>query len=214
MELKRKQIQIPITNYVCSDCGENFWDKEKVCEHFLKVHKKKIAFPDTKKTENLPGPSQVAQQNNLQTVGKKCELPIPKLLNLDFHKKICDGPKDYDGFERSARKLINEHYSRYPSQFPDKLGCGLCGHKFTQKMNLERHILTMHYNFKMHPCLKCSKLFTSKQILDRHFKTVHHNFKEHPCQKCTKRFTSKQIMDRHFKTVHKGDGLPVHLPTS
>ena len=52
-----------ITNYVCSDCGAKFRDKEEICEHALKVHKKKIVFP-----ENITGPSQVFQQNNLQTV--------------------------------------------------------------------------------------------------------------------------------------------------
>ena len=195
-EHERKQMQIPtpnihqnetkqiITHYVCSDCGAKFRDKEKICEHALKVHKKKIVLPETKKTENLTGPSQVIFPC------EKCYLPI-LTQNLDFHKKTCDGPKDYC-FEGSRRNLINKHYSRYPPQDPD--GCGECGHKFTQKSDLKRHILKVHYNFKKYPCLKRSKQFTSKQILECHLKICgksnesehsHQNHDKLGCGECT-----------------------------
>ena len=90
-----KQI---ITDFNCSDCEAKFRDKEKLCEHFLKVHKKKTVFPETKalpetkKTENLTGPSQVIQLCNIPILNQK----------LDFHKKTCDDAKDF---------LIEEHYS-------------------------------------------------------------------------------------------------------
>ena len=194
-----KQI---ITNYLCSDCGTEFRDKEKVCEHFIKVHKKKIVFPDTQKTENLAGPSQVSQQNNLQTVCEQCDLPTLK-QNLEFHKKTCDGQKDYV-FERLGRNLIDLHYSKYPSQYPDKLCCGECGRNFTQRMDLERHILTVHYNIKEYPCLICAKLFTSKQILKRHFKTVHEGIKPFNCNICEYKTTNNSKFNRPFKSVHEG----------
>ena len=151
-----KQI---IKNY---DSGAKFRDKEEICEHALKIHKKKIVYPEIKKTENLTGPSQVI------LLCEKCYLPI-LTQNLDIHKDTCDGPKDYC-FEGSRRNLINKHCSRYPPQDPNKLGCGECGKKFTLKSNLFRHILAVHYNFKKYPCLKCPKLFTSKHILECHLK--------------------------------------------
>ena len=165
--IQQNENEQTITNYGCSDCGAKFCDKEKVSEHFSKVHKKNVVFLDKKETEDLAGPSQASQQNNMLAVCEKCDLPILN-ENLDFHKNTCDGPKDY-GFESSARNLIDEHYSRFPPQYPDKLGCGECSHKFTQKRNLDRHISTVHYNFKMYSCLKCPKLFNSKQILERHY---------------------------------------------
>ena len=86
--IQQNETEQIIENYECSDCGAKFRDKEKVCEHFLKVHKKKIVFLDT---QNLAGPSQVSQRNNWHTNCEKCDLPI---LNesLEFHKKQCVGP--------------------------------------------------------------------------------------------------------------------------
>ena len=67
--MQQNETKKIITDYNCSDCGAKFRDKEKLCEHFLKVHKKKIVFPETKalpetkKTENLTGPSVVVWAN-------------------------------------------------------------------------------------------------------------------------------------------------------
>ena len=186
-EHKRKQMQTPtpniqenetkqiISDYTCKYCNKRFDTSRGLLTH----------------------------KNTCNTICEKCDLPI-LTQNSDFHQKRCDGSKDYD-FDTTTMNLIEEHCSRYPCQFPDKNGCGKCGEKFTQKRNLEIHILTVHYiNFKMYPCLKCSKLFTSKQILERHVKTVHKEEMFQDCPNCKMLF-SPQALGKHLKNCVKSN---------
>lgn len=46
-----------------------------------------------------------------------------------------------------------------------------CGHSYSSKYNLVRHINTMHLNIKKYFCQLCSKRFSSKQALTVHVKS-------------------------------------------
>jgi hypothetical protein len=112
--MQQNETKKIITDYNCSDCEAKFRDKEKLCEHFLKVHKKKIIFSETKKTDNLTGPSQVIQLCNLPILNQK----------LDFYKKT------FDDF------LIEENYS---SHYSTMLFCPKCVFQFDSREQFEQH---------------------------------------------------------------------------
>ena len=66
--------------------------------------------------------------------------------------------------------------------------CESCGKSFSQKMNLKRHIHTVHEGHKDYKCESCGKSFSGAQYLKKHIHTIHEGNKDNKCESCGKFF--------------------------
>ena len=63
-----------------------------------------------------------------------------------------------------------------------------CFKAFGQKINLKRHMNTVHLKLKLHKCGECGKSFSEAGNLKRHNQTVHDGIKDYKCESCGKSF--------------------------
>jgi KRAB domain-containing zinc finger protein len=94
-------------------------------------------------------------------------------------------------------------------QDPKKFVCEICGRKFHQKINLQRHMLT-HTDpatSRNHECIHCGKKYSRDIYLDRHVKENHYPEglakPRHHCQYCEKSFTKPCLLRIHERTHTK-----------
>jgi KRAB domain-containing zinc finger protein len=98
--------------------------------------------------------------------------------------------------------------------------CTACDKRFTQKVNLTRHIQRIHSNSTTtenpglrrrgrpaqqqtsFPCLECGKLYSRKTSLKLHEK-IHLGIKDYACHYCDKAFRIKAHMVKHVRTHEK-----------
>ncbi|XP_018394258.1 PREDICTED: zinc finger protein 91 [Cyphomyrmex costatus] len=92
--------------------------------------------------------------------------------------------------------------------------CGHCGIRFSQKCNLQRHVVAKHCNEKRHKsnkhlhtggvsykCGTCNKEFKNKSALSRR-ERIHNGEKPFECEHCRIRFSQKGNLRRHIVTKH------------
>ncbi|XP_044740564.1 gastrula zinc finger protein XlCGF8.2DB-like [Chrysoperla carnea] len=120
-----------------------------------------------------------------------------------FQCKVCE--KQF-----STKRELRVHNLLHTEQFR----CTWCGHVFVARGKLERHIRT-HTGERPYVCVKCDKAFSDKRNLDAHILTLHDNtdstnlslsMKKKPfeCTKCHKTFRSKSHLNEHLQ-VHTMD---------
>lgn len=81
--------------------------------------------------------------------------------------------------------------------------CYICGHKFSQKADLTKHISAVHLKMRPFQCSLCFKRFSEKGNLRKHTKSVHENRRPFSCGVCGSAFGFKDGLTRHLKLVHR-----------
>ena len=59
-----------------------------------------------------------------------------------------------------------------------KFQCQRCPKKFSQRSNIESHMLTVHEGLKEHQCDQCVKTYAYKRDLKNHIMIVHEGSKD------------------------------------
>ena len=72
------------------------------------------------------------------------------------------------------------------------------------KVNLKRHIRTVHEKQKDFCCEECGHAFSKKLALKAHLAKVHSIGTTYDCQECGKKFGKKTTLNLHVETVHRG----------
>lgn len=118
-----------------------------------------------------------------------------QLLEPDFVKvEVQSDDEEQVSYKVTKKKRPKEKY--------DNLLCPICGKIFSQKPNLQKHIVTVHEGLKDFKCDECGKCFGQKGTLKLHKKTTHDMNKEFVCEICARGFAYKQTLLFHVKTVH------------
>lgn len=77
--------------------------------------------------------------------------------------------------------------------------------KTFSKMNLKRHLSTIHLRIKAFGCVLCpEKRYTSKITLDQHMITKHNQATEFVC-KCFRKFPTMSFLRSHMKSTCAGN---------
>ena len=82
------------------------------------------------------------------------------------------------------------------------LKCPECPECFAKKLELKRHINSVHDRKKTFKCSICDYIFTKKVELNRHVKKKHEGKKPFNCSICNNTFAKKAELKRHINSVH------------
>ena len=86
--------------------------------------------------------------------------------------------------------------------------CGHCLTYFSNKTNLQRHILINCPKGpqieKFHPKFFCKICDKKVQNLKEHKETVHEGIKSFKCDICKGKFSTKQSLEKHILGIHEG----------
>ena len=77
--------------------------------------------------------------------------------------------------EKELRKVVYEIV--LDDKGLKKFQCHKCPKKFSQRSNIESHMLTVHEGLKEHECDKCVKTYAYKRDLKNHILIVHEDSK-------------------------------------
>ena len=73
------------------------------------------------------------------------------------------------------------------------------------KVNLKRHIRTVHDKQKDHKCDLCGKEYFAKKRLNEHIKRDHDKIRDEKCNQCGKFFYTKELLKSHVRNIHSKD---------
>lgn len=126
---------------------------------------------------------------------------FPELLS---HQLLCHGcGKSYQKACELKRhiKLAHEDKTKREIYFY----CDQCDFKTFSKMNIKRHLMTIHLGIRAFSCKLCpDKKYTSKITLDQHMITKHNQETEFVCQCCKRKFPTMSFLRSHLKSACSG----------
>lgn len=156
---KPKKEPVQITSFKCYLCNEIFFLRKLKYEHLEQVHSS-----DEFKCKICKHKSQTARgiDNHLMLHEN------PELLSHMCH--ICS--KNYQKACELRRHIKLSHSDK--SARVSKFFCDFCDFRTFSKMNVKRHLRTIHLKIKAFQCQFCpDKKYTSKVTLDQHMITKH-----------------------------------------
>lgn len=123
--------------------------------------------------------------------------PVNEDASMDLEALKCLQCGKYFSKKVSLIKHMNLHRGTY--------SCEVCGKCFSTKRSLEIHIDNHEgrkVNTAM--CNVCDKAFYDASSLNKHVKTVHMDYKPFPCTMCDRRFSENKTLVEHLR-VHTGE---------
>lgn len=123
-----------------------------------------------------------------------------------------------------AKWFKPRHYNEHVRNIhlDEKCVCTICGQKYSNTANLQRHIL-IHTKEKPYTCKLCDAAFNQSTILKLHVSRVHMGIKApskrklpdgtirprktrkpHPCELCDYTFVHTTSLEKHVSLVHMG----------
>ena len=134
------------------------------------------------------------------------EIPNEKYTELKVEQETNTSD---DKSNNSARSVRLRDHSLFQNSSERRFTCGQCGNKFTQKVDMKRHIQSVHEGIR-YSCNQCDLQFTRQGSLNLHIKTIHEGLK-FPCNQCDQQFTQKGSVETHIKSIHKKSDHAVDL---
>lgn len=108
-----------------------------------------------------------------------------------FHCQFC--PKVF-----SSRGPLNVHHRTHTGERPH--ACQFCGMRFTQKISVQKHIMSKHIVEPQFKCKMCGKAFKAKYSLTLHEQL--HTTLPVACEVCGKAFGHKSALKKHMAYMH------------
>ena len=187
--------------YECRICGKKFSQRMNRINHeFLHTKTKDYECHICEKKFALKCYLKIHVQRHLNALNNPETKRRKRKLCKDFKCSQCN--KTY-----TSIKYLQAHEKYH--QDPKKFVCEICGRKFHQKINLQRHMLT-HTDpatSRNHECIHCGKKYSRDIYLDRHVKENHTPEglakPRHHCQYCEKSFTKPCLLRIHERTHTK-----------
>ncbi|XP_022832978.1 uncharacterized protein LOC111360897 isoform X3 [Spodoptera litura] len=150
----------------CEQCGELQRSMISYAYHFRRMHPEKVRT----KYPTMKTPCMCEQ----------CGQIFANNICLEYHKWVHTGVK--------------------------KFQCDLCKKKFTQKPSLLYHMKT--HTGVTYECSVCGKRFTNPNNRNRHVKSVHIGARPYKCHICNKSFSTSGGLKGHVEHVHRNVPWP------
>jgi uncharacterized Zn-finger protein len=100
---------------------------------------------------------------------------------------------------------MNMHGKRIHDKNIEKFPCPHCMKLFT-KMNMKRHIQTVHTIDRSFKCETCVKSFKTKMALQRHNRS-HNDTRDFLCEFCGTAFKRSSTKNKHIKNMHDNNNI-------
>ena len=154
-----------------------------------------------------------------------CALQFDKKVVFDLHISLVhETAKSESGEALSAIEenqdfvLASEAIQKISCKTSAPFPCESCDKNFTLKINLKRHIKSIHEENRSFKCTVCEKTFKQKSNLKIHFSSVHEKKKVIISTPTVKKLREKKSCNWVFengivcrKTFHKTCNLKVHM---
>lgn len=178
------------SHFKCYLCNMNFKYRKEKYEHLEIVHtddelKCKLCKHKSQTAKGLDNHVMIhANPELLSHMCHVCSKNYQKNCELRRHIKLAHGDK-------SKRKI--------------NFFCDNCEFKTFNKMNMKRHLNTIHLKIKAFVCQFCpEKKYTSKITLDQHMITKHGQETTFVCQCCQRKFPTMSFLRSHMKSTCSG----------
>lgn len=173
--------------FLCVECGKSFSLKGGMMRHIQRMHWK-------------------YRPHKCQRCSKSfIEVSDLKMHCLLMHKTTDDLDQVlHDSANQESKEHINSTAKSEQKQ------CSLCEKSFRSRRYLKRHIVRAHSGRKGYPCDICGHTFTEKGSMLRHIQVVHNKQGSsgcHPCEKCGKSFKERGTLNRHNLRFHSEEGI-------
>lgn len=186
----RSKREPPPSSFKCYLCNEVFYQRKMKSEHLEEVHSH-----DEFKCRICKHKSQTARGMDNHVMLHE----NPELLSHMCH--ICS--KNYQKACELRRHIKLSHSDK--SKRISKFFCDFCDFKTFSKMNVKRHLRTIHLKIKAFQCQFCpDKKYTSKVTLDQHMITKHGQETDYICRCCGRKFPTMSFLRSHMKSTCSG----------
>ncbi|CAG9808675.1 unnamed protein product [Chironomus riparius] len=186
--IHKREPQLPFKCYLCE--LEFRYRKDKF-EHLELFH-----TTDELKCKLCKHKSQTAR-------GLDNHLMVHENPDLLFHMCHICGKKNYQKACELRRHIKLAHGDKTKRLI--NFYCDNCDFKTFSKMNMKRHLSTIHLKIKAYGCQFCpDKKYTSKITLDQHMISKHGQETEFICQCCKRKFPTMSFLRSHLKSTCSG----------
>uniref|UniRef100_A0A1Q3F3T8 C2h2-type zn-finger protein n=1 Tax=Culex tarsalis TaxID=7177 RepID=A0A1Q3F3T8_CULTA len=223
--------------HACPLCTERFRDVTNFYDHIKSIHKDELTLQEAidmiAQNENaeviVPGGVDAAEEGQVRPdeamldegfyTCSVCVRTFRTERLLRKHKRkmhpkvfVCvHCPKQF-----LYKSLLDKHARVHTQEKP--FFCEFCQTSFSQKINLEVHLVKRHnvavgggklLAQKHLPCPHCPKLFDRPSSLNNHLRT-HTRERPFGCHECSKTFASNSSLASHIRTHHRGESILLH----
>lgn len=174
----------------CIGCGADFTTSKDLEAH-MQTHQ--VGQPESKAFFFCEHCGKVMLREYALVMHKRNEHPtVPQTLECRF----CG--KDF----KNAKFLQNhEEKHKVGNIEENNFICQICGKNYNTRLNLNRHIRTLHQKIKDHQCPECGKKFVDSTRLKEH-RWIHTDHKPHKCRFCDQTFRHKNHVKHHEAKIH------------
>uniref|UniRef100_A0A8D9B9V5 Zinc finger protein 26 n=1 Tax=Cacopsylla melanoneura TaxID=428564 RepID=A0A8D9B9V5_9HEMI len=227
-ETKRHfEIHSGVKKYSCSMCNKCFFIKNRLSEHYRRVHQMKVSMA---RTNEVKRNAEIDIDGVTKFKCNVCDFIFKRYDSLRLHLRVHSGERPYTcdvcGKSFVAKKHLNRHYNSSHAGFgylcnicgrvmsdstnykdhmdnhkgEKKYTCEICGTGFMYKSSLHHHKFS-HSKERMFQCCYCEKKYMSPKTLKEHEQTHTAGNVRHKCDTCGSEFNTRKNMLRHTK-VH------------
>jgi KRAB domain-containing zinc finger protein len=201
LQLHTMAVHEKLRPFKCELCEQSFSQKGNFKSHLKKVHNE----------ENIPKetPDEDDKQKLRPYKCQICEKYFSQKGNLkrhlkEVHKEETIPVEAQDDEIEQTTLHFKSHNSRKPEN-RQLYQCDICKQCFSQKCNLESHLLRVH-NETVVP-MEVIELDKNNLQLDQ--SSVHENLKPFECQICKQCFSQKCNLESHLQRVHNDTVAPM-----
>ena len=218
LALKKHALQIHGINLSCDCCNEQFSDYLEYDKHYKENHNLFCDKCETKKMKSKKYETRFDLENHIKFVHNKESVKCQEKGCI----RVC----------KSSQGLITHYrtqHDKFPPGYSNQSLCYHCAKVFTNKSNLENHILRDHtaetdkapsFTKKYRQsndrknyikrtktrekliCQHCEKTFMHPKNLREHILVTHENYTPYHCDQCPRKFGIRSKLKSHKDVVH------------
>uniref|UniRef100_A0A1B0DQD5 Uncharacterized protein n=1 Tax=Phlebotomus papatasi TaxID=29031 RepID=A0A1B0DQD5_PHLPP len=214
LEMHIRKKHLGLKPYECKICGKGFKTSSGLKVHIETERPKRSCMKnnpsltyyqeDTDKLKSHMETNKI-HQGVKDYYCSRCNRSFATVTILRHHMMRHEGIKNHECTICGVRKVTNYELSIHMNTHTkEKMwDCEFCSHKFSIRLNLQRHLKTVHHGIRDYHCTICEKSFKNSKNLKYHL-MLHSGEKPYACSQCPKRFITKDQLRTH-KKVHSGE---------